>query len=88
MRHSSNTSPPSVTPLYVTLRVTFEEALRRAQGDPTRGVSRDPVFLGEYFAAATAAQEKIPETDVVIDTEAVSATAAAAMIARIVRLAE
>ena len=63
-----------VTPLYVTLRVTFEEALRRAQGDPTRGVSRDPVFLGEYFAAATAAQEKIPETDVVIDTEAVSAT--------------
>ena len=74
----------NVTPLYVTLSVSFEEALRRAQSDPTRGVSRDPVFLGEYFAAATAAQDKIPITDVVIDTESVSATVAAATIARIV----
>ena len=74
----------NVRPRYVTLSVTFEKALRRAQGDPTRGVSRDPVFLAEYFAAATAARE-IPLTDVVIDTESVSATAAAATIARIVR---
>ena len=77
----------NVTPLYVTLSVSFEEALRRAQSDPTRGVSRDPVFLGEYFAAATAAHD-IPITDVVIDTESVSAMAAAAMIARIVRPVE
>jgi adenylylsulfate kinase-like enzyme len=75
----------NVSPLYVTLSVTFEEALRRAKGDPTRGVSRDPAFLGRYFAAATAAQGKVPVTDVVIDTESVSATAAAATIARIVR---
>ena len=27
----------SVNPVYVTLRVSFDEALRRAQGDPTRG---------------------------------------------------
>ena len=77
-----------VRPLYVTLSVTFEEALRRAQGDPTRGVSRDPVFLGKSFAASTAAQDRIPLTDVVIDTESVSATAAAATIARIVRPVE
>ena len=74
-----------VSPIYVTLRVTFEEALRRAQGDPTRGVSRDPAFLGAYFADATHVPASLPATDIVIDTESVSPTAAAAEIARVVR---
>jgi hypothetical protein len=59
----------SIGRLYVTLRVRFEEALRRAQGDPTRGISRDPAFLGPYFAARTRALSSLPETDLVIDTE-------------------
>lgn len=75
----------NVSPLYVTLSVTFEEALRRAQGDPTRGVSRDPGFLREYFAAATAASADHPPSDMVIDTASISPTAAAAEIAHIAR---
>ena len=74
-----------VSPLYVTLRVSFEEALRRAQGDPMRGVSRDPAFLGAYFADATHVSASVPATDIVIDTESVSPTAAAAEIAQVVR---
>lgn len=71
---------PSGGPQFVTLRVTYEEALRRAQGDPTRGMSRDPAFLGRYFAAHRALAVG-PATDIVIDTEAMSATSAAAAIA-------
>jgi len=70
--------------LFVTLNVTLKEAIRRAQGDPTRGVARDPAFLAEYFAAALKTSAERPATDVVIDTESVSPTAAAAEIARIV----
>jgi adenylylsulfate kinase-like enzyme len=75
----------SVDPLYVTLRVSFEEALRRAQSDPTRGVSRDPAFLGAYFEGVDRALATIPETDVVIDTEQATARSAAVAIARLVR---
>ncbi len=74
-----------VSPIYVTLRVTFEEALRRAHGDPTRGVSRDPAFLGPYFADPTHVSASLPATDIVIDTESVSPTAAASDIAAVVR---
>jgi predicted kinase len=73
-----------ISPLYVTLTVSFEEALRRAQRDPTRGVSRDPEFLRRYFAAGTWTSADLPPTDIVIDTESVSAGAAAATIAHLV----
>ena len=76
---------PSVGPRYVTLRVPFEEALRRAQRDPTRGLSRDPAFLGPYFAAVGEALATVPGTDVVIDTERMSATSAAVAIAGLIR---
>lgn len=75
---------PGVVPLVVTLRVSYEEALRRAQADPTRGRSRDPDFLGGYFAAHQALAAG-PATDIVIDTEAMSATSAAAAIAGLIR---
>lgn len=75
----------SVRPLYVTLKVSYEEALSRAQGDPTRGVSRDPAFLGPYFSDATHVPASLPATDLVIDTETVSAADAAEAIARLVR---
>jgi len=70
-------------PRFVTLRVTYEEALRRAQADPTRGNSRDPDFLGPYFATADRELAKTPPTDLVIDTEQVPARDAARIIARL-----
>ena len=76
---------PSVDPLYVALRVSFEEALRRAQSDPTRGRSRDPAFLGPYFAGVGEALATAPATDLMIDAERMPATSVAAAIARLVR---
>jgi adenylylsulfate kinase-like enzyme len=70
-------------PVYVTLRVSFEEALRRAQGDPTRGVSRDPAFLGRYFAGFGQALPT-PVTDLVIETERMPASSAAMAITSLV----
>lgn len=75
--------PPGSDPVHVTLQVSFEEALRRAQGDPTRGRSRDPRFLRSYFAGRRGALAAIPATDLVIDTERTTAPAAAATIARL-----
>jgi shikimate kinase len=74
-----------VEPLYVTLRVSFEEALRRVQSDPSRGLSRDPRFLGPYFAAVGRTPAAVPATDIVIDTERTTATSAASAIANCVR---
>jgi adenylylsulfate kinase-like enzyme len=75
----------SVDPIYVTLRVSFEEALRRAQSDPTRGRSSDPAFLSPYFDAVDQALAAVPATDIVIDTEAMPATSAAVSIVSRVR---
>jgi shikimate kinase len=72
-------------PVYVTLRVSFEAALRRAQSDPTRGLSRDPGFLGSYFAAASRSSANVPSTDIVIDTEQMTANSAAVVIASLAR---
>jgi len=74
----------STGPVYVTLKVSFAEALRRAQRDPTRGKSRDPAFLGGYFATNRQAFAAVPSTDLVIDTEQMTMTAAAEAIARLV----
>ena len=79
--YARHLEPPS-DPLYVSLRVSYEEALRRAQGDPSRGVSRDPNFLGPYFAARADLFAAGPSTDLVIDTERATATEAAKSIAR------
>jgi hypothetical protein len=65
---------------FVTLRVRYDEALRRAHGDPTRGVSRDPAFLATHYAAVQAGLDATPDTDLVIDTEEVSVAAATTMI--------
>jgi nicotinamide riboside kinase len=58
--------------------------LRRAQDDPTRGLSRDPGFLASYFAALSERIATPPATGLVIDTEQTTATSAAAEIARLV----
>ncbi len=70
--------PPAVVPLFVT---PYEVALRRAHDDPTRGVSRDPVFLREHYEASTQAVRDAPSTDLALDTNAVGVTEAARVIA-------
>jgi hypothetical protein len=57
--------------LVATLRVSLAEAPRRAQGDPTRGLSRDPTFLAGAHAAFAAALDQAA-TDLVVDTERTS----------------
>jgi hypothetical protein len=56
-------------PRFITLRVGYDEALRRAQTDPTRGASRDPAFLRRYFGAMEPDIASVPDTDLVLDTE-------------------
>ncbi len=75
---------PSPGPVYVTLQVSFEEALRRARGDPTRGRSQDPSFLGSHFAARRDVLAAVPATDIMIDTERTTPNVAAKTIARLV----
>ena len=70
--------------VFVTLRVSFAEALHRAQADPTRGRSQDPEFLSSHFSARHAVLAATPTTDIVIDTERTTTQAAAATIARFV----
>lgn len=53
---------------YVTLRTTYDEALRRALGDDTRGLSRDPVFLRAHYDAVAAALDATPVSDLVVNT--------------------
>ena len=71
-------------PVYVTLQVSFEEALRRAQADPTRGVSRDPRVLRPYFTAISPVLANVPATDIVVDTERMTPSSIAATIASLV----
>jgi adenylylsulfate kinase-like enzyme len=75
---------PGSSLVFVTLQVSFDEALRRAQGDPTRGRSRDALFLASHFAARRDVLAATPATDIVIDTERTTAQAAAETIARLV----
>ena len=75
---------PSSRLVFVTLQVSFEEALRRARGDSTRDRSRHRRFLRSHFAARHDVLAAVPATDIVIDTERTTATAAAATIARLV----
>ncbi len=70
--------------VFVTLQVSFEEALHRARADPTRGRSQDPGFLGSHFAARRHVLASVPATDIVIDTERTTARGAAKTITRLV----
>jgi len=70
--------------VFVTLQVSFEEALRRAQADPTRGRSQEPGFLRDHFDARRDVLAAVPATDIVFDTERTTAKAAAKTIAGLV----
>jgi predicted kinase len=60
--------PPGVEPRFITLSVTYEEALKRARSDETRGVSRDPAFLSAHYEATARAVREAPSADLLLDT--------------------
>jgi predicted kinase len=66
---------------FVTLRVSFDLALQRAQADPTRRLSQDPVFLRHHYETTATAVRDTPSTDLVIDTGATGLSEAAAAVA-------
>lgn len=70
--------------LFVTLRVSYEEALRRARSDPTRGLSRDPAFLRRYYDEAASTLAAAPDGDLVIDTESHAEEEVVAVVVRAV----
>jgi chloramphenicol 3-O-phosphotransferase len=65
---------------FVTLTVSYPEALRRARADEGRGVSRDPAFLEPYYTGVLPELRAVPETDLVVDTERVGLDEAAATV--------
>jgi adenylylsulfate kinase-like enzyme len=71
-------------PIYVSLRVSFEEAFRRAQADPSRGRSREPVFLKSHYTRVAQMLANGPASDLVFDTERQPASEIAATIERLV----
>jgi len=70
-----------VEPRFVTLRVSFEDALQRVDNDTTRTFSRDRPFLWRHYQAAEAALRDLPPTDLLLDTGSVAADETARMIA-------
>jgi hypothetical protein len=70
--------PGAVDARWVTLRAGFEEALRRAQADPTRGLSRDPAFLRAHYDED---EPGLPD-DLVLDTERLSLEACVRAVVR------
>ena len=73
--------PSGIEPRFVTLRVSYELAVQRAHGDPTRGLSRDPVFLSNHYEATAQAIRDAPSTDLAIDTGETGIAEAARVIA-------
>jgi energy-coupling factor transporter ATP-binding protein EcfA2 len=45
--------PGDVSVLRVLLVTSYETALERARAEPTRGISKDPIFLGEMYRRFT-----------------------------------
>jgi shikimate kinase len=73
-----------VNPLVVTLRVSFDEALRRAQNDSMRklaSLSRDSTFLAWQHSDFMTRSDATKTDDLVVDTDARSALDVAAEVA-------
>ena len=67
----------TVAPRFVTLQVSFDEAVARVESDPTRTFSRDLGFLRRHYEDAGSALRP----DLVLDTESASAEEAARTVA-------
>jgi len=59
---------PDTTLTFITLGVTFGEALRRTREDSTRGLSKDPIFLASHIASFEESMKTLPENETVIDS--------------------
>lgn len=70
-----------VKPRFVTLRVSFDESWRRAQGDPSRKSSRDRGWLAKRYEASEALVAALPASDLIVDTNGKTARAVADVIA-------
>ncbi len=75
----------AVTPVFVTLRVSFEEAWRRAQSDPGRGLSKDREWLAARHAACEALTPPLLATDLVLATDGTTPAEIAAEVAKHLR---
>jgi chloramphenicol 3-O-phosphotransferase len=71
--------PCGVSVLRVLLVTRYATALRRATADPTRGISKDPDFLGDMYRRFT---RELPDMqfDMRLDTEEATPSALAARI--------
>ena len=70
-----------LAPKFVTLRVGYDEALRRAEADSSRGVSRDPAFMRPYYDRVEKEVAAVPATDLILDTERLTPDGSVAAIA-------
>jgi shikimate kinase len=59
---------PNTRQRFFTLQLSYEHALVRVQGDPSRGASKDPVFLRSMHAAFAQALPFLEQASTVIDT--------------------
>lgn len=59
----------AIRPFYVTLRVSFDEAYRRAQRDPGRIASKDREWLAERHRLTQDLLPTLRGTDLIIDTD-------------------
>ena len=69
-------------PRFVTLRTSFDVALRRVDADPTRTFSRDRAFLSRHYREAERPLLELASTDLVLDTTSIDADEAARRIAK------
>lgn len=60
---------PSVVQRFFTLRLSYERALERVQGDPSRGASKDPEFLKLLHAHFAQSLPFLEAQSIVIDTD-------------------
>lgn len=70
---------------HVLLRVSYETALTRVSGDPTRAMSKDPDFLRRTHQRFRRLESTLPNMDFVFDTELAPADAIADEIASAVQ---
>lgn len=62
----------NVVRCFFTLRLSYERALERVQGDPSRGASKDPSFLKSLHTYFAQALPFLEAASIVIDTDKLS----------------
>jgi hypothetical protein len=76
--------PASVARRFFTLRLAYERALDRVQGDPSRGASKDPAFLKQLHAQFAQALPFLQAASVVIDTDGLTQDAVVARLREVI----